>query len=144
DDRIDAVGGVFDDLALLHEDQSGAVVMAVPGHDAAGLDGQLAEAQLAALDMRRLLAEVDGAERDVGNANRLMVDHLLRVRPGLVGRTFAGEYRRRRKRQCAENREARPDRARQCAMLEHGILPCWPQPRWSPAMAGASSKPCPG
>src|SRR5690242_15960094 len=37
-DRIDAVGGIFDDLALLHEDQSGAVVMAMPGHDAAGLD----------------------------------------------------------------------------------------------------------
>src|SRR2546426_9328199 len=34
-DRLGAVAGVFDDLALLDEDQRGAVVMAVPGHDAA-------------------------------------------------------------------------------------------------------------
>ncbi len=54
-DRVGAVRGVFDDLTLLHIDQRGTIVMAVPGHDAAGLDGQLAEAQLAIPDIGRLL-----------------------------------------------------------------------------------------
>src|SRR3954464_12116770 len=40
-DRVGAVAGVFDDLALLDVDQRGAIVMAVPGHDTAGLDRQL-------------------------------------------------------------------------------------------------------
>src|SRR3954452_8694666 len=123
-DRIDAVGSVFDDLALLHEDQGRAVVMAVPGHDAAGLDGQLAEAQLAAFDMRRLFAEVDGAERDVGDADRLVVDHLLRVRLDLVGRAFAGGDWLRRECQYAEDGQAGPDRTRQCVMLEHRDVSC--------------------
>ncbi len=64
-DRHFAIAGIFDDLALLYEDQRGPVVMAVPGDDAAGLDGELAEAQLAAFDMGGLLAEINGAERDV-------------------------------------------------------------------------------
>src|SRR6478672_9804485 len=51
DDRLGAVAGVFDDLALLHEDQRRTIVMAVPRHDAAGLDRQLAEAQLAILQV---------------------------------------------------------------------------------------------
>ena len=55
----DAVAGVFDDLALLHVDQRWTVVMAVPRHDAAGLDRQLAEAQFAILDIGRLLLEID-------------------------------------------------------------------------------------
>ena len=58
-DRLGAVAGVFDDLALLHEDQRRPVVMAVPGHDAAGLDRQLAKSQFAVLEMRRLLFEID-------------------------------------------------------------------------------------
>src|SRR5262252_8811239 len=37
-DRIDTVAGVFHDLTLLHEDQRGPIVVAVPWHDAAGLD----------------------------------------------------------------------------------------------------------
>src|SRR5438445_12559638 len=57
-DWLGAVAGIFDDLALLDVDQRGAVVMAVPGHDAAGLARQLAEAQLAILDVRRLLLEI--------------------------------------------------------------------------------------
>ena len=45
--------------------------MAVPRHDAAGLDHQLAEAQLAVLDLGGLLFEIDRAERRVGDADRL-------------------------------------------------------------------------
>src|SRR6516162_8454919 len=56
-DRIDAIAGVFHDLALLDKDQRRSIVMAMPGHDATGFDGQFAEAQFAALDMRGLLAE---------------------------------------------------------------------------------------
>src|SRR5690349_24191046 len=42
-DRDLAVAGIFDDLALLHEDQRRPIIVAVPGHDAVGFDGQLAE-----------------------------------------------------------------------------------------------------
>ena len=88
--------------------------MAVPGHDAAGLDGQLAEAQLAALDVGRLLVEIDRAERDVGDADRLEVDHLAGVGLHLVGGAFAGEGARRgrdRSGDDAGEREALPERA---------------------------------
>src|SRR5206468_11290550 len=85
-DRLGAVAGVFDDFALLDEDQRGTIVMAVPGHDAAGLDRQLAEAQLAIPDVGRLLLEVDRAERDVGDADRLGVDHRANVGLHLAGR----------------------------------------------------------
>ena len=68
-----AVAGVFDDLALGDVDQRRAVVMAVPRHDPAGLDHELAEAQLAALDLRRLLFEIDGAERRIGDACGLRI-----------------------------------------------------------------------
>ena len=37
-----AVTGVFNDLALLHKNESGPIVVAVPWHDAAGLDRELA------------------------------------------------------------------------------------------------------
>src|SRR4051812_20286812 len=90
-DRIDAVAGVFHDLALLDEDQRRPVVVAVPRHDAAGLDGELAETQLAAFDVRGLLAEIDGAERRVGDADRLVVDHLAGIGLLLAGGTFAGD-----------------------------------------------------
>src|SRR5262245_23614351 len=86
-DRRGAVRGIFDDLALLHEDQRGTVVVAVPGHDAAGLDGQFPEAQFAILDVGRLLFQVDRAERDVGDADRLVVDLLAHVGLHLAGGT---------------------------------------------------------
>src|SRR3954471_846281 len=88
-DRLGAVAGIFDDLALLDEDQRGTVVMAVPGHDAARLHRQLAEAQLAIPDIGRLLLEVDRAKRHVGNADRLGVDHRADVGLHLAGRAFA-------------------------------------------------------
>src|SRR5882724_643357 len=74
DDRLRAVAGVFDDLALLHIDQRRTVVMAVPRHDTTGLDRQLAKAQLAIPDVGGLLLEIDRAERDVGDTDRLVVD----------------------------------------------------------------------
>jgi len=100
-DRIDAVGGVFDDLPLLHKYQSGTIVMAMPRHDATRLDRELAEAQLAIPDVGRLLFQIDRAERDVGNADRLVVDHLPRVRLDLVRRTFTGEHGVRREQERA-------------------------------------------
>ena len=89
-DRHRAIAGVFDDLAFRHIDQRRAVVMAVPRHDAAGLDHHLAEAQLAAGDLRLLLAEIDRAERGVGHALGRMIDRLGGIRHALVGRAFAG------------------------------------------------------
>src|SRR5712691_6341821 len=86
-----AVAGVFDDLALLHKNESGPVVVAVPWHDAAGLDRQLAEAQLAVLEVRRLLFEVDRTQSHVGYADRLEFDFLAGVGLHLAGGTFAGE-----------------------------------------------------
>ena len=88
--------------------------MAVPGHDAAGLDRQLAEAQLAIPYFRRLLLEVDRAERDVGDADRLVIDLLADVCLHLAGRTFAGHGGRSgRGRTCDHSGEgeALPDRA---------------------------------
>src|SRR5882672_4338298 len=86
-----AVAGVFNDLALLHKNESGPIVVAVPWHDAAGLDRQLAEAQLAVLEVRRLRFEVDRTERHVGYADRLEFDFLTGVRLHLVSRAFAGK-----------------------------------------------------
>src|SRR5215212_10374619 len=54
DNRIGAVARVFHDLTLLNEDQSGTVIMAVPWHNSAGLDCQLAETQFAVLQVCRL------------------------------------------------------------------------------------------
>src|SRR6266545_6186146 len=86
-----AVAGVFNDLALLHKNESGPIVVAVPWHDAAGLDRELAEAQLAVPEVRRLLFEVNRAQRHVGYADRLEFDFLAGVGLHLVGGTFAGE-----------------------------------------------------
>src|SRR3974377_2166016 len=63
-----AVAGVFDDLAFGDVDDGGSIAVAVPRHDAAGLDGELAEAELALLDVRRLLFEIDGGKHGVGHA----------------------------------------------------------------------------
>src|SRR5262249_26138575 len=78
-DRISAVAGVFDDLALGDVDDRGAVAVAVPWHDAARLDRELAETQLAILDVRRLLLEVDGGEHRVGERLSVAVWHFLGV-----------------------------------------------------------------
>src|SRR5205823_13462865 len=58
-DRLGTVAGIFDYLTLLHVDQRRTVVMAVPRHDAAGLDRQLAKAQLAIPEVGRLPFGVD-------------------------------------------------------------------------------------
>src|SRR5262249_60689335 len=79
------VAGVFVDLALGDVDQRGAIVMAVPRNYAARVDHQLAEAELAAGDLGLLLAEIDRAQRGVGDADSLKVDRLARIRHALVG-----------------------------------------------------------
>src|SRR5262249_17900841 len=84
-DRIRAVACVFDDLALGDIDDRRTVGVAVPGHDTAGLDRELAEAKLAFLDVGRLLLEVDGGEHRVGDALPGMGD-----RRAHVGLDFAG------------------------------------------------------
>src|SRR5262245_14246014 len=116
--------------------------MAVPGHDATGLNGQFPEAQLAILDIGRLFFQVDRAERDVGDADRLEVDLLAHIGLHLVGRAFAGEGRSRS--EDARDRQGREQRMRSFAGLEHvmisfGRLGRWPRPRliW-PATAAIS------
>src|SRR5258707_7251552 len=85
-----AIAGVFNDLALLHKNESGPIVVAVPWHDAAGLDRQLAEAQLAVLEVRRLLFEVDRTQSHVGYADRLEFDFLSGVRHHPARRAIVG------------------------------------------------------
>src|SRR5205085_1782942 len=108
DDRLRAVAGVLDDFALLHKDQRGTVVVAMPRNDAAGLDRQLAEAQLAILDVGGLLLEVDRAKRDIGYADGLVVDLLANVCLYLVGGTFPGDGARCGGERCSQ-REAEPE-----------------------------------
>src|SRR5215470_8146851 len=93
EDRHRAVAGVFHDLALGDVDERRTVAMAVPRNDAARLDGELAETKLAILELRRLLRQIDGAQRRVGDALGGEHDRLARVFFGLVGRALAGERR---------------------------------------------------
>src|SRR6266542_5245426 len=52
----------IDDLAFDEVDDRRPVAVAVPGHDAARLDHELAQSQLAVLEFRRLLGKVDRGE----------------------------------------------------------------------------------
>src|SRR5262249_21676205 len=61
-DRDRAVAGVFDDLALDDVDQRGTISMAVPRHDAAGLDHQLANPLQMIVELHRLLRQVDAGQ----------------------------------------------------------------------------------
>src|SRR5437868_2063973 len=90
-DRRRAIAGVFHDLALLHEDERGPVIVAVPRHDPAGLDRQLAETEFTALDVGRLLFEVDRSQGNVGDADRFEHHFLAGVGFHLVGRAFTCE-----------------------------------------------------
>ena len=74
----------FDDV-----DDRRPLAVAVPGHDAAGLDHELAHAQAAILDAL-LLVHVDRGDDCVGDADRLQVDGLAHIGLGLVGGAFAG------------------------------------------------------
>ena len=56
--------------------------MAVPGHDAVGLDVELAQAELAALDHGGLLGEIGGDAHHVGDAPRAVGHHLLALAVG--------------------------------------------------------------
>src|SRR6266702_4063747 len=137
--RLGAVAGIFDDFALLDIDQGRPVVVAVPWHDAARLDRQLAEAQFAVFEVCGLLLEIDRTQSHVGDADRLEVDLLAGVYFHLVGGTFAGKRGRRRRDRSGDDtgeREALPERAWIFGMLEHvgvsSVLP-WPRMIW-PAM----------
>src|SRR6516162_8624563 len=88
-DRRRAIAGVFDDLTFGNEDEGWPIGMAVPRHYAIGVDGELAEPQLAVLDLCRFLVEVDGAERGIGDANSGELDRLAGIGLHLVERTAA-------------------------------------------------------
>src|SRR5215831_4790456 len=88
--RIGAIAGIFDDLALGDVDDGRTVSVAVPGHDAARLDRELAKTKLALLDVRRLLLKIDGGEHRVGDALAAMGHRHAHVCFGLAGGTFAG------------------------------------------------------
>src|SRR5262249_44233462 len=89
-DRVGAVAGVFDDLALGDVDDRRTVAVAVPGHDTARFDRELAEAQLPVLDIRRLLLEVYGGEHRVGDALTGMRDRRARIGFELASGALAG------------------------------------------------------
>src|SRR6516162_7108596 len=123
-DRIGAVAGVFDDLAFGDVNNRRPIGVAVPGHDAARLDRELAESQLAFLDVGRLLLEVDGGEHCVGDALAGMGARHAHVGFGLAGGTFAGGgYRHageRRARHYPGEGKASAERAATYNAIEHG------------------------
>src|SRR5262249_57163999 len=92
-DRISEVAGVFDDLSFGDIDDRGTIVVAMPRHDPAGFDRELAESELAFLDIRRLLLEVDGGEYGVGDAFCCMGCRLTYVGLHLVAGAAAGDRR---------------------------------------------------
>src|SRR5262245_9919247 len=118
-DLISAVAGVFDDLALGDVDDRGAVAVAVPWHDAARLDRELAETQLAILDVRRLLLEVDGGEHRVGDALAGVVGRRAHVDFEFAGRAFAGGRRRHTGERRASRDSRQDDAATARDTIEH-------------------------
>jgi hypothetical protein len=89
-DGPSTITGVFDDLALLDENQRRTIIMAVPWHYAAGLNDKLAKSQLAPGNICSLFAKVDRAERGIGHANSFEIDRLARIRHALIRRAFTG------------------------------------------------------
>jgi len=81
-----------------------------------------AEAQLAPLNVGGLLLQVDRAERSVGYANRLVINLFTSARFYLADRAFARD-RRRCRRNRPGKREAEPERAWVCDLLEHVVSP---------------------
>src|SRR5262249_32121506 len=123
-DRIGAVAGVFDDLALGDVDDRRTVGVAVPGHDAARLDRELAKAELTLLDVGRLLPGVDGGEPRVGDALPGMGDRHTHIGFDLADGAFtgggcrhAGEHRTRYH---SSQYNASAERAATCNTIEHG------------------------
>ena len=86
-DRHGAGAGVFDDLALDHVDERGAICMLMPGHDPTGFDLQPSQTQHAVLHIGGLPREIDGSEHIVGDAARGCRIHLL---TGTVGTELIG------------------------------------------------------
>ena len=79
------------DLAFDDVDDGGTIGVAVPGHDAARLDGELAHAEVAAVDVERRLGDIDRGDDGVGHANRLEIDGLAGIRLLLIGGAFTRE-----------------------------------------------------
>jgi len=75
-------------------DDRGTIAVAVPWHDAAGLDRELAEPQLAVLDVCRFLLEVDSGEHRIGDTLGRLSIRRARVDFHLVRRALAGDGRR--------------------------------------------------
>src|SRR3954452_3728402 len=92
-DRHGAIAGVFDDLTLLHEDWSGAIVMTVPWNNAAGLYCQLTKAQFTILQVSWLLFKIDRAQGDIADADGFEIDFVARIGLHLVRGAFACECR---------------------------------------------------
>jgi len=65
--------------------------MAVPGYDAARLDGELAHAEVPAVDVERRLGDIDRGDDGIGHAYRLEIDSLAGIRLLLVGGASAGK-----------------------------------------------------
>src|SRR5262249_5154446 len=88
-DRNGAIAVVFVDLAIDDVNQSRPIVVAVPRHDAAGLDHKFADALHASFRLDRFLAEVVRRENRVADAGSLEITRLADVGLDFVGRTFA-------------------------------------------------------
>ena len=86
-----AIAGEFDDVTLDDVNDRGAIAMAMPGNDATRLDGELAHAEFAVLDLGRLFRDVDHGDHGVGDTDGLHVDGLAGIRLLGVGGALTGE-----------------------------------------------------
>src|SRR5262245_32261957 len=140
EDRDRAVAAVFDDLAFDDIDERRAVIVAVPGNDAIGLDYQLANPHLAAVGLDRFVGEIDRGEYGVGNAEGRNGHRLADVRLALTqgaspGMPRGGENGRRR--DGARHNHSPPEPAANQEPIEHrdDLLCCAFQADEEPSMA---------
>jgi hypothetical protein len=82
-DRNRAGAGVFEDFALDDVDNRRPIAVAVPGDDAARLNHELAQTQLAFLEFCRLIGEIDGGEDRIADALGGVLSILVRSVPRL-------------------------------------------------------------
>src|SRR5262245_14623187 len=77
--RSGAIARIFVDHAFGDVDDGGAIGVAVPRHYAARLNGELAHAEVPAVDIERPLGDINRGDDGVGHANGLEINGLAGV-----------------------------------------------------------------